>query len=194
MTLNFSFPAQFSTSVLQTHGAKIRISDAISSFGHEMPKAAVDRSSIICEGTHSRQQHKAATDSLALGPWNTSEAHFRGRICSFVSRMRLLTSAIAIAKLGSALSAASPTVLSSAYDGSFLYLLGSSNQPYYVAPTTSSKAVLTVPVPNLGSELVPFTVLTTSASLITNETIRDAIEGYLGDDVYQAGFLEGLST
>lgn len=73
-----------------------------------------------------------------------------------------------------------------------MYRIGSNDQPYYVAPPEESQAVLSLPYLSKRSCLVPFTVIVTNASTITNNTIHSTIQTYLEDDVYTEGFLDGL--
>lgn len=47
---------------------------------------------------------------------------------------------------------------------------------------------------SLSTEALPITVIVTSDSKITSETIKSAIVGFKSDDVYSESFLRGAST
>lgn len=93
--------------------------------------------------------------------------------------------------LATASHAASLTVLSTAYDGAFTYLLGDDTQPYYVAPVAKSAPVATFTTSNITAGPIPFTVLTLNVTNVTSSTIEETLAAYREDDVYQEGFLEG---
>jgi hypothetical protein len=92
---------------------------------------------------------------------------------------------------------ASRAIQCSNSDGSFTYLVGNNPQPYYSPSPENSTAVGSYVVAGKGDSaefLVPFTVLVTNESDITEKTLNDTISRYLEDDVFNKGFLDGLFT
>jgi hypothetical protein len=101
-----------------------------------------------------------------------------------------------ISKLIPLFISASVAIQFSNYDGSFTYLAGNNDQPYYSPSPEQSTAVGSYVVAGNGDSaelLVPFTVLVTNESEITQQILKDTISSYLEDDVFNEGFLDGLS-